>query len=121
MPLEDLKSLLVQFVNRSSTLPGLQWDQGMRMKLPFDPYAQSYSAKRRLAHYFLLAASITETELVGRAEHSRALMINLHQSLGDDCFQENQVDRFKEVSQRSGFIEHLGVSRDQIPGEYGFT
>lgn len=115
MGLEDVKSLLIDFVNRNSNVPGLQWDQSMRMRLPFDPYTKSYSGRRRLAHYFLLVGSITETELVGRAERSRALMINVHRFLGDSCFRENRVDRFREIIRRSGFLEHLGVSKDQIP------
>jgi len=115
MPLEDVKTLLLDFVNRSSNVPGLQWDQHMRMKLPLNPYTKSYSGRKRLAHYFLLVASITETELVGRAEHSRALMINIYKFLGDGCFEVDQVNRFQEIIQGSGFFDHLGVSKNDIP------
>ncbi|NIN51785.1 MAG: hypothetical protein GTO23_01240, partial [Nitrososphaeria archaeon] len=67
----DVKSLLIDYVNRNSNVYNLEWDPRLSEKLLLDPYGKSYEEKKRIAHYFLLVASITETELIGRAENSR--------------------------------------------------
>ena len=115
MFLEALKPILTDYVNKNSNVQGLQWDQNMAMKLLFDPYAKSYSERKKIAHYFLLVASITETKLIGRAENSRGLMIQIHSFLGDDCFKPGQVEDFEKIVRKSGFFGQLGPSRDQIP------
>lgn len=113
--LEEVKTMLRDYVNKNSYVQDLQWDQHVHPKLLFDPYAKSYDERKRSAHYFLLVAAITETELVGRSENSRALMINIHSFLRNDCFKLDQVDDFKEVVRKSGFFHRLGTSKNQIP------
>lgn len=114
--LEKIKPILIDYVNKNSQVQGLQWDQQLRSeRLPFDPYAKGYEARKRNAHYFLLVAAITETELVGRAENSRSLMIHIHRFLGDECFKEDRVENLREIVQKSGFYSRLGTSKRQIP------
>jgi len=112
---DELKSMLIDYVNKNSDIQGLQWDQNSRLKLPFNPYAKSYEERKKIAHYFLLIALITESKIVGKAENSRALMINILEFLGDNCFKEEQPDSFKQIIQNCGFTDQLGPSWDQIP------
>ena len=63
MFLEDVKFMLIDYVNQNSNAQNLEWDQRMTNKLLFDPYAKSYDERKKIAHYFLLVAAITETEL----------------------------------------------------------
>jgi hypothetical protein len=113
---EALKPILTDYVNKNSNVQCLQWDQNMSMKLLFDPYAKSYSERKKIAHYFLLVASITETRLIGRAENSRGLMIQIHSFLGNDCFRPGQVENFEKIVRKSAFTSQLGPpSKYQIP------
>lgn len=115
MSVEEVKPILVDYVNKNSRVQHLYWDQNMARQLLFDPYAKAYHEKTRIAHYFLLVAAITETELTGRAENSRELMIHIHSFLGDRYFEENEARGFEEVVQKCGFFDQMGDSRDQIP------
>ena len=111
----DVKSLLIDYVNRNSNVYNLEWDPRLSEKLLFDPFGKSYEEKKRIAHYFLLVASITETELIGRAENSRALTIHTHRLLGDDIFREDTMRNFQNVVQDSPYYEDLGPSKEKIP------
>jgi len=115
MSLEALKSILTDYVNKNSNVQDLEWDQNMSLKLLFDPYSKSYSERKKIAHYFLLVASITETKLIGRSENSRGLMVQIHSVLGEDCFGLGQVNKFEKIVRNSGFFGLLGPSRDLIP------
>lgn len=115
MSLEEVKPMLIDYVNNNSNVEGLQWDQHMSRKLLFDPYAKTYNEMKKIAHYFLLVAAITETKLIGRAENSRALIIPIHSLLGDDCFKQSQSDVFDEIIQKSDIFDQLPISKDQIP------
>jgi len=116
MSREALKPILTDYVNKNSNVKCLQWDQNMRMKLLFDPYAKSYRERKKIAHYFLLVASITETKIVGRAENSRGLMRTIHSFLGDGCFRLAQVENFENIVRKSAFSSQLASSsKHQIP------
>ena len=84
---EEMKPLLKEYVEKSSDIANLQWDERVTRKLPFDPYAKS----PQISHYFLMVASIAETELIGRSENARALMIDLYAILGNTF--SNQTNR----------------------------
>ena len=115
MSLEDLKPLLINYVNMNCNVQCLEWDQHLSTKLLFDPYAQSYSARMKIAHYFLQVAAISETELIRKADFSRALMIHIHNSLGDDCFMQIQLDSFEEPVNNWNLHNRLGPSKNEIP------
>jgi len=68
-----LEELLKGYVERNSGVCCSQWDPSISQRLLFDPYAEA--SRGFAAHYFLLNAAVTETELIGRAENARALMI----------------------------------------------
>jgi len=63
-----LEDLLRRYVERNREVCCAQWDPSVSEKLLFDPY--SVENKAWSAHYFLLNAAITETELIGRAENA---------------------------------------------------
>lgn len=115
MSLEGVKAILINYVNKNSRVQNLQWNEDMTRQLLFDPYAKIYLERKRIAHYFLLVAAITETELIGRTENSRELMLHIDSFLGDSCFEESKAGSFKEIVEKCGFFDQLGNSRDQIP------
>jgi hypothetical protein len=108
---EEMKPLLREYVEKSSDIVNLQWDEHVTRKLPFDPYAKN----PQIAHYFLMVASIAETELIGRSENARALMIDLYAILGNDLFKPNQSSSFEEHVQKSDTFNQLPTSKTQIP------
>ena len=110
----DVESLLIDYVDRNSNVYNLEWDPRLSEKLLFDPFGRSYEEKKRIAHYFLLVASITETELVRRTENSRALMIHIHKTLGDEIFSDNETSNLQNVVQESTYYEDLGQSKEII-------
>lgn len=99
----------------NSNVQCLEWDQHLSRKLLFDPYEQDYSARKKIAHYFLQVAAISETELIRKADFSRALMIYIHNSLGDDCFTHIHLDSFKELVNNWSLYNRLGPSKNEIP------
>jgi hypothetical protein len=110
----DVKSLLIDYVERNSNTYNLEWDPRLSEKLLLNPFGKSYEEKKRIAHYFLLVASITETELVGRTENSRALMIQLHKTLGDVIFSDDETSNLQNVVQELTYYEDLGQSKEII-------
>ena len=72
-----LKSSLLKYIERNSDLIGIEWDPNISEQLPFDPFDTSDQLRKTIAHFYLLIASINETELIGRAENSRALMTSI--------------------------------------------
>jgi len=113
---EELKSKLVDFVNRNSKALGIEWDPQISEKLLFDPFNPSYPARVKTAHYFLLVASITETKLIGRAENSRAILIHFHRVLGDSLFTIKTASTFEDQLMRSAYYNELGLEKWEIPG-----
>jgi hypothetical protein len=110
----DVKSLLIGYVNRNSNVYNLEWDPRLSEKLLLDPFGKSYEEKKRIAHYFLLVASITETELIGRTENSRALMIHIHKTLGDEIYSQDEACNLRHVVRGSTYYEDLGQSKEII-------
>ena len=115
MSLEAVKPLLINYVNINCNVQSLDWEQHLSTKLLFDPYARSYSARKKIAHYFLQVAAISETELIRKADFSRALMIHIHNSLGNDCFIQGKLDSFEEQVNNWNLYNRLGPSKNEIP------
>jgi hypothetical protein len=115
MSLEAVKPLLINYVNINCNVQSLDWEQHLSTKLLFDPYARSYSAKKKITHYFLQVAAISETELIRKADFSRALMIHIHNSLGNDCFKQGKLDSFEEQVNNWNLYNRLGPSKNEIP------
>ncbi len=112
--LSKIKPLLKDYVEKSSKSVELQWDPKVTTyQLPFDPYA--IKEKERCAHYFLQIASIDTTELVSRSENARALMIYIHNALGNDQFKQGQTENFQNIIQEIDNFCKLGSSKEKIP------
>ena len=110
----NIKPLLRSYVEKSSNLAELHWDQQMEnTALPFDP--SDPSEKAHIAHYFLQVAAIDRRELAGRSETTRALMIQVHKTLGDAAFQPEQISNFQNIIEELEPFLSFGESKDQIP------
>jgi len=103
-------------VNRNSEALGIEWDPQISEKLLLNPFNSSYPAQVKTAHYFLLVASITETNLIGRAENSRAILIHYHRILGDSLFNTRKTSTFEDQLIRSAYYDELGPKKWEIPG-----
>lgn len=113
--IEEIIPLLREFVERNSHIKDLQFDPNVPPRLLFDPYSKDYEDRKRIAHYFLLVASIDEGNVVGRAEYARRLMVYLHRKLGDDLFRVNKLDYFQKEVTNCGFYGDLGPLKEEIP------
>ena len=118
----DLKDLIVQFVNTYSNVVDLELDQNLDPKLWFMPL-NSAAAKKEAAHYFLLAASLSDHKLTGNPRNIRMLLNHLHQTLGQKLFTSKNVDDFKKeitrFEQKNQLLDRLGDSKTEIPEVLG--
>ena len=115
LSLEQIKPLLVDFVNRNSSRYNVEWDPDFSVPLNFDPFTESYDGKKDVAHYFLLVASITESRLVGRAENARAILTYLHTVLDYELFKVFNKDLFASLLGEFDFCPDLGEENQEIP------
>lgn len=112
--MSEVDELLRGYVENNDGICCAQWDPAISERLRFDPYDESVEAKVRAAHYFLLNAAVTETELVGRSENARALMIDLHRRFKDSLFTETDPRKLHEAVRRSRFYRDYGPGRRRI-------
>jgi hypothetical protein len=88
----------------------------MSPHLLFNPYSKDYEEKKKAAHYFLLAASILDDQMVGFSENARNLLINLHEKFGTPrLFEITKPHLFGEEIVKYGFYNYLGPRKDAIP------
>lgn len=116
MSLEEVKNLLKEYVNRNSDVINIEWDPDLSERLIIDAFDKTDEGEGQVAHYFLLVASITESNLIGRAENSRALMIHLHRVLGDSLFEETDVELLQRLVGSSAYFDDMGPERSAISG-----
>jgi hypothetical protein len=83
------------------------------LKLPFDPYEST--EKVRVAHYFLQVAAIDRRELAGRSETARALMIQIHKTLGDGALKPGRLEDFQTIVKELDPFLSLGTLKEWIP------
>jgi hypothetical protein len=86
----DLHARLIEYVNANSNIADLQFDPTKQPPLPFDPYSEDPSERRRIAHYLLLVASVDEGNVVGEADNARRLMVGLHSFLREKLFSADE-------------------------------
>ncbi len=116
MATDDLHSLLAKFVRTNANVADIQWDRRMSPRLLFNPYSKDYEEKKKAAHYFLLAASILDDQVVGFSENARNLLINLHEKFGTTrLFEITKPHLFGEEIVKFGFYSYLGPRKDTIP------
>lgn len=112
---QELLMLLKKFIEQNSSRPDLQFDPNIKPRLPINPYSKNYDEKRRVAHYFLLVASIDEGRLVGRADNARKLMVRLYNSLGEKLFTIIDVAKIEEKFNYARIGLKLGMQYKLIP------
>ena len=115
MATDELLSLLTEFVKNNATVADIQWDTRMSPRLLFNPYSTNYEERKVAAHYFLLAASILEDQVVGFSENARNLLINLHEKFGNRLFEIQKPHLFAEEIVKYGFYNFLGSRKESIP------
>jgi len=112
---DDLHSLLTKFVRTNTNITDVQWDKRMSPRLLFNPYSKDYEEKKKAAHYFLLAASILDDQMVGFSENARNLLINLHKKFGTPrLFEITKPHLFNEEIIKYGFYNYLGPRKEVI-------
>jgi hypothetical protein len=87
----------------------------MKPRLLFNPYTEDMQQRKKTAHYFLLAASLLEDEMLGFLENSRRILIFLHEKLGNRLFEIRKPHLFEEELLKSGFYADLGKRKYAIP------
>jgi len=114
MSLARVKELLHDFAVNANVI-NLEWDPTLSEKLLFDPFSKKVENLNRIAHYFLMVSSITESDLIGRAENARALMIHLNKVCIDTLYSETDPAVFQDILESYPFFEELGPERFNIP------
>lgn len=108
-----IKPLLKEYVEKSSEIAELQWDQTSSVRLLFDPYATA--EREKTAHYFLLISALDTAELVSRSENAKALMISAHGALGGDILKPGQSNSIQKIVQEFDSYYKLGPAKENIP------
>ncbi|MCL1966215.1 MAG: DUF2400 family protein [Candidatus Bathyarchaeota archaeon] len=100
----------------NANIADIQWDRRMSPRLLFNPYLKDYEEKKKTSHYFLLAASILDDQMVGFSENARNLLINLHKKFGTTrLFEITKAHLFKEEIEKYSFYNYLGPRKEIIP------
>jgi hypothetical protein len=114
----DLKDLIVRFVQTYSSVPDLELDLYLNPKPWFMPL-NSNEAKREAAHYFLLAAALSDYMLTGNPRNVRILLNHLYTALGPKLYTTKTPSEFtREIGKFEQQIEkfdHLGQAKAEIP------
>lgn len=115
----SLRDLIVQFVQTySASFADLELDSTLEPKLWFMPL-DSYEAKREAAHYFLLAAALSEYKLTGNPRNIRLLLHYLHKSLDQTLYTGQDPEVFKKAvfkfEQKHELLDRLGEVKAEIP------
>lgn len=114
----SLKDLLIQFVDTYSSIVDLELDETLEPKFWFMPL-KSYEAKKEVAHYFLLAASLSEYKLTGNPRNIRLLLNHLHEKLAKALYSSTDPEAFRvEVArfeQNTQLLDCLGEDKKEIP------
>lgn len=115
MAIEEIKSLLREFVERNSNVVGIQWDLRLLPRLLINPYSKDYGKRRKAAHYFLLVASVDESRVIGMAENARKLLVHLHKRFGDKLFEVCESKELEDGVKKCQFYDEFGPLRGTIP------
>jgi hypothetical protein len=115
---KDLLPLIVKYVQIYSCVTDLELDLHMVPKPKFMPL-NSYEAKREAAHYFLLAAALSDYKLMGNPRNIRLLLNHLSKSLESNLyFFKNSSDFTFELAKFESEIKNfdrLGDDKKEIP------
>lgn len=112
-----LKDLIIHFVQTYSSVPDLELDSYLNPKPWFMPLTNN-EAKKEAAHYFLLAAALSDYKLTGNPRNIRLLLNQLYTTLGPKLYTvKNESDLTVEICRFEHQIEkfdHLGLAKAEI-------
>ena len=113
----DLKDLIVTFVQAYSTVPDLELDLHLNPEPSFMPLNNNKS-KKEAAHYFLLAAALSDYQLTGNPRNIRLLLSHLSEAFGSKLYAIKNPLEFKPVvdkfEQKIENLDHLGKEKVEI-------
>ena len=114
----ELKELIVQFVETYGDVSDLELDLHLHPKPSFMPL-NTYPAKREAAHYFLLAAALSDFQLTGNPRNIRLLLNHLSEVFGAKLYTIKNPSEFKreveKFEQKIENLDHLGEAKTEIP------
>ena len=115
---KNLRDLIVNFVRTYSNVADLELDLHLHPKPSFIPLT-SDAAKKEAAHYFLLAAALSDYQLMGNPRNIQLLINHLSEAFGRKLYTITQPFEFKhEVDKFERKIENLdrlGKEKVEIP------
>jgi hypothetical protein len=113
----SLRDLIVHFVETYSSVPDLELDLYLNPKPWFMPL-NSDEAKREAAHYFLLAAALSDYKLTGNPRNVRLLLNHLYTALGPKLYTAKnvseltgEINKFEHQTEK---FDHLGQTKAEI-------
>ena len=114
---KNILALVTEFVQLYSCVTDLELDLHVVPKPKFIPLT-SYEAKREAAHYFLLAAALSDFNLTGNPRNIRLLLNHLSKAFEDKLFKlKNPADFNLELAKFEYDIKNfdrLGKSKKEI-------
>ncbi len=115
---QDLRDLIVSFVKTYSTVTDLELDLHLHPKPSFMPL-NSDEAKKEAAHYFLLAAALSDYQLTGNPRNIQLLLSHLSEVFGHKLYNiadplefKREVDKFERKIEN---LDRLGKEKAEIP------
>lgn len=111
---DEVRTLLLDFINKNSNVADVQWDRRMSPRLLFNPYSEKYEERKTVAHYFLMAAAILDETVVGYPENARMLLVYLNQALGNSFFEIKKAHQFDEELVKADFYNDLGPNKKAV-------
>jgi len=115
---QHLKDLIVHFVQIYNAVTDIELDLNQDPKLSFMPL-DNYEHKREAAHYFLLAAALSDNQLTGNPRNVRLLLDHLWVVFEGKLYTiVNPVEFKQEVNrfeQKTKNFDKLGEAKDEIP------
>jgi hypothetical protein len=114
----DLKDQIVRFVQTYSSVPDLELDLYLNPKPWFMPL-NTDKAKQEAAHYFLLAAALSDHMLTGNPRNVRMLLNHLYTTLGPKLYTTKNPSEFTRIigkfEQQIEKFDRLGQAKAEIP------
>ena len=115
---QDLRDLIVDFVKTYSNVADLELDLHLHPQPSFMPLTSDV-AKKEAAHYFLLAAALSDYQLTGNPRNIQLLLSHLSEAFGrrlytiiDPLDFKREVDKFERKIEK---LDRLGKEKAEIP------
>ena len=115
---KDLRELIINFVKTYSNVADLELDLHLHPKPSFMPL-NSYDTKKEAAHYFLLAAALSDYQLTGNPRSIQLLLSFLSEVFGrklytivDPLVFKSEVEKFEQKIEN---LDRLGKEKTEIP------